>query len=230
MFQYARYGSYYSGFDTDYLIGYFIGCFIFGMIGACIFGAITKRINENKGYDGGFAWGFWLGVIGIIVVACRPEAQPIYFRDSHSSPPPRAEIPGLAANGGWYCTNCGRQHPAYELSCVCGMTKQKAKAEGNVAAPKPAAKPGVSNGVWYCTNCGRQHLAYESSCVCGTSKKNAVVADSAATPTPKPAPQKTASSANEEQIIQALKEYKTLLDEGIITQEEFENKKKSLLG
>lgn len=27
----------------------------------CIFGAITKHINESKGYDGGFAWGFFLG-------------------------------------------------------------------------------------------------------------------------------------------------------------------------
>jgi hypothetical protein len=48
---------------------------IVGLIGACIFGAITKGINEQKGYEGGFWWGFFLGVIGIIVVACR---QPYY--------------------------------------------------------------------------------------------------------------------------------------------------------
>ncbi len=36
-----------------------------------IFGCITRKINMNKGYDGGFAWGFWLGIIGIIVVAVR---------------------------------------------------------------------------------------------------------------------------------------------------------------
>lgn len=44
---------------------------IFGII----FGCITRKINENKGYDGGFAWGFWLGWIGLIVVACKPTLQ-----------------------------------------------------------------------------------------------------------------------------------------------------------
>ena len=29
-------------------------------------------MNRDKGYDGGFAWGFFLGIIGIIVVAVRP--------------------------------------------------------------------------------------------------------------------------------------------------------------
>ena len=48
---------------------YFLGWLVVSMI--C--GGITNGININKGYDGGFAWGFFLGVIGIIVVACRPE-------------------------------------------------------------------------------------------------------------------------------------------------------------
>ena len=34
-------------------------------------GIITRKINKSKGYDGGFGWGFGLGVIGIIVVAVR---------------------------------------------------------------------------------------------------------------------------------------------------------------
>lgn len=35
------------------------------------FGFITRHMNLKKGYQGGFAWGFWLGIIGIIVIACR---------------------------------------------------------------------------------------------------------------------------------------------------------------
>lgn len=35
-------------------------------------GLITKSMNENKGYEGGFAWGFFLSILGIIVVAIRP--------------------------------------------------------------------------------------------------------------------------------------------------------------
>ena len=46
--------------------------FVFYLIVAIICGFITKSMNENKGYDGGFAWGFFLSIIGIIVVAVRP--------------------------------------------------------------------------------------------------------------------------------------------------------------
>ena len=38
-----------------------------------VFGLITKKINNNRGREGGFWWGFFLGVIGIIVVAVRPK-------------------------------------------------------------------------------------------------------------------------------------------------------------
>lgn len=40
-----------------------------------IFGFITKHVAESKGYDGGFAWGFWLGIIGLIVVGFKPNIQ-----------------------------------------------------------------------------------------------------------------------------------------------------------
>ena len=39
----------------------------------CVFGAVTKAINRNRGKDGGFWWGFFLGIIGIIIVAVRPK-------------------------------------------------------------------------------------------------------------------------------------------------------------
>lgn len=42
-----------------------------GLIGRIVLGIITRKINKSKGYDGGFGWGFGLGVIGIIVVAVR---------------------------------------------------------------------------------------------------------------------------------------------------------------
>ena len=46
--------------------------FVIYLIYAIICGFITKSMNQNKGYDGGFAWGLFLGIIGIIVVAVRP--------------------------------------------------------------------------------------------------------------------------------------------------------------
>ena len=38
-----------------------------------IFGFITIAISKSKGYDGGFWWGFFLGILGLIVVAVRPD-------------------------------------------------------------------------------------------------------------------------------------------------------------
>lgn len=49
--------------------------FIIAIIAGIICGSITKSMNEAKGYEGGFAWGFWLSIIGIIVVAVRPYHQ-----------------------------------------------------------------------------------------------------------------------------------------------------------
>jgi hypothetical protein len=45
------------------------------LIAGVVCGFITKSMNESKGYDGGFAWGFFLDIIGIIVVAVRPYAK-----------------------------------------------------------------------------------------------------------------------------------------------------------
>ena len=50
-------------------MGYLIGC----LIGMCIFGLVTWGINYSRGRDGGFWWGFFLGVIGIIIVAVHPN-------------------------------------------------------------------------------------------------------------------------------------------------------------
>ncbi len=69
-------------YNASSQIGWSIGYIIGGLIACIIFGCITKYINESKGYNGGFAWGFWLNIIGIIVVACKPDnrsfSQPQY--------------------------------------------------------------------------------------------------------------------------------------------------------
>ena len=59
-----------------------------------------------------------------------------------------------------------------------------------------------------------------STCSCGISKAS-IIAPAAA---PKSQP------IDDAKAIEALKEYKDLLDSGIITQEEFDAKKKNLLG
>ena len=54
--------------------GAFMGSYlIVWIIAAVVFGLVSKKINEDRGREGGFWWGFFLGVIGIIVVAVRPK-------------------------------------------------------------------------------------------------------------------------------------------------------------
>ena len=58
------------GFDEEYYIGLIIGCIIWGVI----WGAVAHAIGKSKGIKG-FWWGFFLGIIGIIVVACMQPKQ-----------------------------------------------------------------------------------------------------------------------------------------------------------
>lgn len=43
-----------------------------------ILGCQTKKMNAAKGIPGGFWWGFFLGVTGVIVVALRPYHPNMY--------------------------------------------------------------------------------------------------------------------------------------------------------
>lgn len=145
----------------------------------CIMGSISKAINEKNGYYGGFAWGFWLGVIGIVIVALRQSAP---YRSSESIIIPKH----------------GKKLPSYAVS--------------EEDAPNS----------WRC-RCGRNNAQYVSSCVCGMSKHDVlsgVVQSKAEVP---------ADADDEMKNIAALREYKKLLDGGVITQEEFDAKKKAIL-
>ena len=158
--------------------------------GPCIWGAITWKVNDSKGYaSNGFWWGFFLGWIGLIVVACRPNVANYEMT-------------------GWKCV-CGKTHSDYVTACACGRTR-------NTVASFPTEVPTVlPDGGWQCS-CGRAHAAYVTSCVCGISKKDALTSPLSAPP------------SGEQSTVNLLKEYKTLLDSGAITQEEYDTKKQLL--
>ena len=48
------------------------------IIQGLICGFVAQVVSENKGYEDGFFWGFLLGIIGIIVVACKPDNNSSY--------------------------------------------------------------------------------------------------------------------------------------------------------
>ncbi len=193
----------YYYYDYGSLRTYFWVVLIISIIQACIFGAITQSINENKGRDGGFAWGFLLGAIGIIVVACRPAI--------HYTPTESIIRPDYRTGSSGYRSN---------------------------AYSNPALGSGSNS--WKCS-CGRFNANYVSSCVCGQNKHQAISVKTTPGAT-KPAPNHyipatpgtlqaapRTISADEFKNISALKEYKALLDSGVITLAEFEAKKREIL-
>lgn len=138
--------------DYDFII-YFIGILIHVGI-CCVWGAITWKINDYKGYaSGGFWWGFFLGWIGVIVVACKSNVRGYTMtgwkcicgkvhsdyvntcacgrtRNTVSSVP----------EGHWTC-KCGRIHAPYVTSCICGVTKRDASKP---AVPEHTASDNTS--------------------------------------------------------------------------------------
>lgn len=79
----------------------------------------------------------------------------------------------------------------------------------------------LRSGGWRC-GCGRVNASYVSSCSCGRSKIEE--------PIQEPAPVRLSEPVEDElQNAAAIREYKKLMDDGIITAEEFEAKKKQLL-
>ena len=78
----------------------------------------------------------------------------------------------------------------------------------------------LDEGGWKCV-CGRVNYHYVSSCACGKNRREGEVKKQI-----REEPQKIEEKSDTAKI----KEYKELLDSGIITQEEFDAKKKQLLG
>ncbi len=53
----------------------FTALLIYYVIMGVVFGFICRYVAKSKGYEGGFAWGFFLGIIGLLVVGFRPTIQ-----------------------------------------------------------------------------------------------------------------------------------------------------------
>ena len=92
-----------------------------------------------------------------------------------------------------------------------GRNSYKEKT-GYVAEPVP-------DRGWRCPSCGKPHASYDSFCSCGASRPKAA------------APEASESNAAPDTVDAAeeIRKYKQLLDEGILTQEEFDAKKKQIL-
>ena len=133
-----------------------------------------------------------------------PQGQP-YQPMAVQQPAPamnRATNYQIPASNQWRCV-CGLINPNYTGTCACGRTKSEVRNSNNQAVKQAANRLAVN-------------------------RPNAAPAPAAA-----PVTNTDVKPANvvsrEEENIRLLKEYKDLLDSGIITQEEFDEKKRKLL-
>ena len=86
----------------------------------------------------------------------------------------------------------------------------------------------LSEGGWKCS-CGRVQAAYVSTCSCGVSRRALLDAQRKKDEQPSSREEAPAPKTDREKA-EAIREYKQLMDEGILSAEEFEAKKKQLLG
>lgn len=182
---------------------YVIGYAIGLVIYGLVFGFATKVVIENKGYDDNwFWWGFFFGFIALIVACAKPQ--------------------NVRYSGNSTYTDYSSHSPAYGTPLAA-------------AARESEEKKILAAGGWKCA-CGSVNAAYVSTCYCGRNKS-----DMTATQCKKELEAKKQDEhakladtqddyADELSKVAAIKEYKKLMDDGIISQEEFDAKKKQLLG
>lgn len=198
----SYYSSYYSSVN-DTITAYWIAGIIGGIIWGIIWGCITNSIMKNKGYTGGgwFWLGAFLGFIGLIIALTKPDV-------SHYSSRPYTENKAL------------QNFKEYEARSAYNSS------DGANGTDKPGT---VRNGVWRC-RCGNYTSIKSGVCsMCGTSlselRNDQLTIASASN---YQIPHHTAS--NSDDSIEKIKKYKELLDIGAITEEEYNIKKKELLG
>lgn len=104
-------------------IVYYLISIICSIASAIVLGFASKAINEFKGYDGGFGWGFFLGVIGLIVVLAKQtclseEVCPVDI----SATTPNKTVSGNPQTAGQItCPKCGASQFNNRKTCFkCG--------------------------------------------------------------------------------------------------------------
>ena len=145
---------------------------LFTIVWCVVWGIATQNIITNKGYsENWFWWGFFFGLIALIVALTKPDVRTVYAATEQAS---QQRDNRMLENGGWECI-CGRLNPSYTGTCACGKTKQQALERAREQAKREAGSDEITK-------------------------------------------------------LEKLKAYKEFLDSGVITKEEYEAKRKEILG
>lgn len=165
-----------------------------------LLGAISAYVAASKGYSGGFAWGFFLGVIGLLVVGFRPTlAQPAQLSASMAAP--------SRPKPSWICVCGAKNSDGLDVCLSCRRDRHEGEE-----APKRV-----------CPYCGAANRAANTCCfACGKPM------DKASHPGVEAA-EAAASVAEPVSIPALIEQLKQLHVHGVLTDEEFQQKKTELL-
>ncbi|MBR5248217.1 MAG: SHOCT domain-containing protein [Lachnospiraceae bacterium] len=104
-----------------------LGAIIVLLIRGLIWGFATQAIIENKGYsENWFWWGFFFGIIAMLVALSKPAVPAYDFSDIglFSEEKNKTYVRSMVETGGWQCHFCNRANPSYTGTCACGRTKE----------------------------------------------------------------------------------------------------------
>lgn len=111
-----------------------MGQIIVVLIYAVIMGFATQAVIENKGYkDNWFWWGFFFGLIALIVAVARPQCvsstgiNMILTEEQEKKNELKRKDERMLQEDGWKCI-CGRLNASYIGTCSCGRTRSDIKA------------------------------------------------------------------------------------------------------
>ena len=130
-----------------------MGQIIIVLVYGIIMGFATKAIIENKGYnDNWFWWGFFFGIIALIVAAARPqcvssiEMNRGLAEEQEKQNELKRKDGRMLQEDGWKCI-CGQLNASYVGTCSCGRTradvedlKKKKEQEQNQAGESERLK------------------------------------------------------------------------------------------
>lgn len=208
---------------------YIIIMIIYGII----WGVVCDKVVSNKGYnESWFWWGFFFGIFAFLVAVTKPTVSNTQYVSTRSDSRlsqiandvtrERRMESRLGADQ-WYCGKCGRNNPKYLTTCVCGQPKDENKTayEKFKEAEEEASK-------WTCGFCGNRNPKNFAICKCGAKKSEADKIEYVAKENV--GVQNTDVVMSDKDSADALLKFKELLDMGVISQEEFDAKKKQILG
>ena len=195
-----------------------MGVILFLLIDGIIMGFISRYLAQSKGYEGGFAWGFWLGLIGVLVVGFRPNQvqEQIVCPSRYGSDEYRMTslnehfdyAPRKPKAKGWVCV-CGSRNPS---SIDCCMSCHKTREE--------ATEEKVS-----CAHCGASNKKSNILCfACGQPVDGSVRAIEEVYEEVQ-----LKAEVERKDYVDILEKIAKLHEQGILTDTEFEQKKSDIL-